>query len=398
MNAGGEDPLEDQRRRVAREAGVAPREVRAIASPYRVCPLGAHVDHQGGPVLGMAIDVHTLLVFAPIGGSQVRLASENFPGTAAFDLRSPEAGGADWGRYARGAAWALRDRLPPEPRGLVGRVRGALPGSGLSSSASVLLAYLSAFAWVNELELAAAELVALSRRAENGFVGLASGILDPASIVGSRRGELLSIDTMASRWESLVLGGATRPPPLLVAYSGIPRNLPGTGFNQRVAECRAAAAELARLAGRGRCDALGELDDAVFDAHLAALPAPLARRARHFAEERERVRRGVACWERGELDGFGALMNQSCASSVHNYEVGSPELVGLQEILEGTPGVLGARFSGGGFGGCAVALVERDRAEEARERAARAFADAFPAQRETARFLLAESDDGLRRA
>jgi len=395
VSGGPEDALDGPRSRLAREAGVDPGEVRAIASPYRVCPLGAHVDHQGGPVLGMAIGLHTVLAFAPGRGPEVRLASDNFPGETAFDLRHPAAGGGDWGRYARGAAWALRERLPAEPRGLVGRVGGLFPGSGLSSSASVLLAYLSALASVNELELSPAELVALSRRAENEFVGLASGILDPASIVGARRGELLSIDTRAARWVSVPCGAAAGAPRVLVAYSGVPRNLPGTGFNERVAECRAAAAALARCAGLPPCDALGDLDDAVFAEHLEALPTPLARRARHFAGERDRVRRGADCWRRGDLEAFGALMNRSCESSVRNYEVGSAELVALQEILERTPGVLGARFSGGGYGGCAIAFVEPARAEEARERAARAFAASFPALRGAACFLLTDGADGL---
>jgi galactokinase/galacturonokinase len=183
---------------------------------------------------------------------------------------------------------------------------------------------------------------------------------------------------------------------VLVAFTGIPRNLPGTGFNQRVAECRAAAAHLSALAGLPPARLLGELSDEVFEAHGAALPDGERRRARHFFGERARVRRGTEAWRGGDLPGFGRLMNESCASSIENYEVGSPELIRLQEILRETPGVLGARFSGGGYGGCAIALVAADAAEEARGRAERGFLAAFPGLAGRARCFLAESEDGLR--
>lgn len=386
----------ERQRRALRERAEA--DVRAVVSPYRICPIGAHIDHQEGPVLGMAIDAYTVLVFAPTEDGRVSLASENFPGEARFDLCDPGAGdtGPDWGRYARGAAWALRERLPERPRGIEGRLSGSLPGSGLSSSASALLAYLRSFASANDVDLAPSELVRLSRRAENDYVGLASGILDPASIAGARRGHLVAIDTKAERFEAVPLGPGAPGYRILVAFTGRTRALTGTRFNARVEECRAAAARLGELARVGPVRHLGDLDDRVFAEHLDALPGPLRRRARHFAGERARVLEGLARWRAGDLSGFGARMWESCRSSIENFETGSPELVRLQEILAGTPGVLGARFSGAGFGGCGVALVEEECADDARERALRAFGADFPSLARDARFFLARSEDGLR--
>ncbi len=373
-------------------------EVRVAVAPYRVCPIGAHVDHQNGPVLGMAISAGTVLAFAPSGGSWVRAVSDDFEGEERFDLTGELEPGGGWGDYLRGAAWALGPRLPAEPVGLVASVGGSLPGGGLSSSASVLVAYLLALADVNGIELSPAEIVALARRAENRFVGVASGILDPASVVGSRRGRLLAIDTRGASWEPIELGGRAEPPRVLVAFTGTSRNLAQTPFNERVSDCRRAAARLAERAGRDGVEVLGDLPDEVFQAHGDALPPAERGRARHFFGERERVRRGIEAWRAGDLAVFGSLMAASCRSSIENYETGSPEQIALQQILLDTPGVYGARFSGAGFGGCSLALVETGRAEEAGRRAEEAFVARFPELRGRARVFGVDTEDGARLA
>ncbi len=392
--------IEAQREQLLARGGLARAEVRVALAPYRICPLGAHLDHQHGPVLGTAIDAFTALAFAPAPGPELVLESGNYPGEVRLDLAAPA--GAEppelpaWGRYAQGAVRALRERLGPRPVGLVGRVEGSLPGAGLSSSSSVLLAYLTALAARNGLALRPEELVALSRRAENEHVGVQSGILDPASIVASRRGALVRIDTAAARWERVPVGPAAPPHAFLVAFTGQARSLVGTDFNRRVEECRAAAAALALRAGLPATRFLGDLDDAVFADHGAALPPTLQRRARHFASERRRVLRGVECWRRGDLEAFGALMRESCQSSLENYETGSPELASLQRILEATPGVFGARFSGAGFGGCCVALVAEAEAEAARARVLAAFAAEHPGLEGRACAFVAHGEDGVR--
>jgi len=393
----------DLARRVAQQRdalaarGVPAAAIEAVVSPYRVCPIGAHSDHQGGPVLGMAISAGTVLAFAPSDGPEVSLASEDFPGEAGFRLPPPPPPGEGWGRYAQAAAWVLGERLPAQPRGFAGVVHGSLPGGGLSSSASVLLAYLLALARVNRLELAGDALVALARRAENEYVGVASGILDPASIVGGERDRLLFIDTRASQWRSLALGAGAPAVRILVAYTGVSRNLTDTPFNRRIDECRSAARRVAERAGLSGVSVLGDLDEAVLEEHAGALPAAERGRARHFLGERRRVLAGAQAWRDGDLAAFGALMNESCRSSIENYETGSDDQVTLQEILLATPGVLGARFSGAGYGGCAVALVAADGAQDARERVAREFLRARPARAGKARAFLVESDDGVRR-
>jgi galactokinase/galacturonokinase len=369
--------------------------VPTVVSPYRVCPLGAHVDHQHGPVLGMAIGLGTRLAFAPASDARVRLASHGFQGGADFALDRAAPGEArGWQRYPRAAAAALGERLPGRPRGLTGTLDGDLPGGGLSSSASLLVACLLAMAHANELELPATELVGLARRAENEFVGVRCGVLDPATIVAGERGRLLEIDTRAVRWRALEPPGAGVR--VLVVFTGRGRSLSGTPFNQRVEECRSAARHLARAAGLAPSELLGELPEAVLEQGLAALPLPLRGRARHFLEERRRVRAGVEAWSRGDFAAFGQLMSDSCRSSVENYETGSDEQRALQRCLLATPGVLGARFSGAGHGGCNVALVEADRAGSAREHALAAYRQAVPDLAGAARAFLVDPSDGAR--
>jgi galactokinase/galacturonokinase len=384
------------RRRVEAHYGVAAGDVQVALAPYRICPLGAHSDHQHGRVLGIAIDACTLLAFAPADRAALTLRSADFEGEAQVDLDAPaRSGGPAWARYAQGAAAVLRPKLGPRPRGLVGCVAGTLPGAGLSSSASLLVACLLALARANGVSLAPQELASLAQRAENEHVGVACGALDPSTVVGARRDHLLAIDTASSSWEAIPPAAGAPRVGFLIAYSGISRHLAATDFNRRVDECLRAARRLGELAGQP-AQRLGELSDAVFEAHGAALPRELELRARHFFTERARVGEGIAAWRAGDLRRFGAAMDASCRSSIENYETGSPELVRLQEILRATPGVLGSRFSGAGFGGSAVALVEAEAAESARAAVEDAFRGEFPALAARARCFVARSDDGAR--
>jgi len=378
---------------------VAAGTVRVVIAPYRICPLGAHIDHQGGPVLGMAIDRYSLLAFATQPEPQVSLRSANFPGATRFRWEEIEELHVEtqpsWGRYPLAAARALRERLPHAPQGIAGEIQGALPGSGLSSSASLLLACLRAFAESNNLHLSVEESIQRAREAENRYVGIQSGFLDPASIAAARPGELLRIDTESLSWSTSAAGAARVDTRFLVFWSGRPRNLAKTGFNRRVDECRSAARRLAAAAGSGSASRLGEVTDTHFEAHRAILPADEARRATHFFQERARVERGWKLWRQGDLVGFGKLMSESCRSSIENYQTGSPELIALQEILEDSPGVLGARFSGAGFGGCSLALVESERATDLADDIRERFASRFPELAEQAASHLVQAAGGV---
>lgn len=365
-------------------------EVRAVFAPYRICPLGAHVDHQGGQVLGRTIAAGTVLAFAALPTSEVCLYSENF-GQVSFSLGQPP-DFQHWARYAEAAALALGERHPLR-RGLVGFVSGTLVGAGLSSSASVGLAYLLALANVNEIALTAADLVQLEYRLEHDFLGLQIGILDPATIVYGQRKALLYIDTVSAQVAPILDAPQSAGVAWLVAYSGVSRQLTQSGFNNRVAECYQAAAILQPGAKR-----LGEIPAEVFARRQDELPGHLQRRAAHFFSEVQRVENGKQAWAASNLELFGALMNASCQSSIYQYESGSPVIQALQTIVRQAPGVYGSRFSGGGYGGCVVGLVRREQAVEAAGCIRAQFAREHPELTGQAAVYVVEPADGLRMA
>ncbi len=395
----------------AERLGLARERLRWVWAPYRVCPLGAHVDHQLGRVAALAIDRGTLLAFAPSDTPEVTLASLDYPGSVRFRLDAiPPRRQGDWGDYARGAALALARSGAPLSRGLVGVVSGAWAEGGLASSASVGLAYLLALAAANGRALSAAELVRLDQAIENGYFGLANGILDPASIAFSRRDHLTTVDCRAfaaavpppSSPEAPGIVLLPRPQALapfavLVAGSGVSRAIVATDYNRRVAECREAARTLLTAAGRPDGEPfLGNLSAEEYEAHRSALAGALAKRARHFFSEQARVAAGEGAWQDGDLSRLGQLVTASGESSIANYECGSPPLVDLFQILVQSEGVYGARFSGAGFRGCCIALARPEAVVAAESTVLAAYRERQPALAARAFVQACASDDGAR--
>ncbi len=378
--------------------GVELATARLVFAPYRICPLGAHIDHQLGPVTAMALDRGVLLAYAPVASRQVRLRSLEFPNEVRFDLAAPgPARPADWGNYARGAATVLARSGYALERGLVGIISGPWNESGLSSSAAVGVAYLLAFEEVNKLQVSAGENIALDQALETGYMGLRNGILDQSGILLSRQDHLTRIDCATA--ESRLIPAPRSLPPwnVLLAFSGLKRALVGTDYNRRVAECEAAVRIL--LAAAGRRDenpCLGRLGSKEYLEHRDRLPEPLRRRAAHFFAEVERVQRGCQVWAQGDLWEFGRLMTASGESSIRNYECGSPPLIGLYEIMTRCEGVYGARFSGAGFRGCCVGLVEQAAAAQAAETIQRAYAERYPELAPAAWMAVGDTGDGAR--
>ncbi len=380
--------------RFSHENDIAPDDIRVIASPYRICPLGAHIDHQGGPVLGMTINAYSLMAFVATNDRIVRLRSRNYPGRVEFELdRIPEATGSFWGIYARAAALALKEEFSLE-HGIIGLLDGMLPGCGLSSSASVLLAYLLAFSRVNHIQLQPWDYVRLTRRAENKYIGLNNGILDQTSIVFGRRSHLLHIDTKAETVRELPDALEESHYRILVAYSGYSRELTTTGYNSRVQECREAAARLARLEGLEPVQTLSDVPPETFERHGHQLAPHLARRARHYFDEVQRVHQGLDAWQKGSIEEFGQLMLASCQSSIEQYECGSPAIHDLQQIVSAADGVYGSRYSGGGFGGCVIGFVKPTHAATAAEDIQEAYRKQHSEVADQAVVYLAETADG----
>ena len=322
-----------------------------LFSPYRICPVGAHIDHQGGAVLGRTIKLGTTLEYRALDSKEIRITSDQF-GKAKFLIG--ELDQSHWARYAQAAARVLNPK-----RGMKAHVTGSLIGAGLSSSASVGLAYLKALADVNETNLTHEQLVHLDFELECNELGLQNGLLDPMSIIYGRKNALLFMDVVTGS-VSPIFDSPSSDSVWIVAYSGVSRELTKSGFNVRVAECHEAAASLQSGAWK-----LGNVPREIFEVKKMSLPENLRRRAEHFFSEVERVSLGRQVWAESDAVRFGQLMNQSCESSIKNYEVGSEVLIQLHEIVSSANGIYGSRFSGGGYGGCVVALAKADLAENA---------------------------------
>jgi len=378
-------------------AGVYPGDVRVARAPYRICPLGAHVDHQLGRVTGMALDRCLLLAFAPTDDGTVRLRSHDFDGLVGFPVSDARSVPQDrWPRYAAGAVLALRDAGLPVRCGLAGIVEGDLPIGGLSSSAAVSVAYLLALEAANDLAVSPSQNIRLEQYVENVHIGLNNGILDQSVILLSQREHLLFLDCLDESWGLIEAPGAMPAFGIVVAYSGLSASLTATGYNQRVAECRAAAEELLRLAGLAvpGDPRLRHVPPEVYEAHAGELPEPLAKRARHFFTENARVLAGREAWAAGDLAGFGKLITQSGQSSIDQYECGCPELVTLYETLRDAEGVYGARFSGGGFRGSCIGLVAPGSEESIAEAVNKVFPEKHPHVADTYELHFCGSADG----
>ncbi|MBQ2586285.1 MAG: galactokinase [Bacteroidaceae bacterium] len=371
-----------------------------IFSPYRVCPLGAHVDHQHGLVTGFAIDKGVDLWFTPRNDGEVHLESRTFEGLVNFNVTmASQVKEGNWGDYARGAKYALRKRFVLR-YGIDGVIQGSLPVGGLSSSAAVLIAYVMAFAKANDIELKPMEIVKIASEAEREYVGLNNGILDQACIALGQKDGLLFLDCDTDEYRIIKRHPKMPEMEIGIFFSGLTRSLVSSDYNLRVMECKTAAWNMLAYTDRPLKvfdkTFLRDISKETFERTRDMMPNRFARRAEHFYSEYRRVRQGVMAWESGNLNLFGKLSFDSCESSIHNYECGSPELISIYQIMRGLPGVYGGRFSGAGFKGACIALINPAYKEQIREELTRQYLEQYPEYEQTFGVYFVKPDDGAR--
>ena len=371
-----------------------------IFAPYRVCPLGAHVDHQHGLVTGFAINKGVDLWFNVREDGQVHLQSKDYEGTVEFDVTKPvQVREKHWGDYARGAKYALRKRFELK-YGIEGELQGSLPVGGLSSSAAVLIAYVMAFAKANGITLQPFEIAQIASEAEREYIGLNNGLLDQACIVLGKKDGLLFLDCDTNEYRIIKRNPKMPDFEIGIFFSGLTRNLVNSDYNLRVSECKTAAWNMLAYTDQPLRSLdrtfLRDIPKATFDKTRIAMPARFARRAEHFYSEYRRVRQGVTAWETGNLKLFGKLSFESCESSIHNYECGSPELIAIYDIMRTLPGVWGGRFSGAGFKGACIALVDPAEKVNIEKAITTRYLEQFPEYEDTFKVFWVHPDDGAR--
>lgn len=377
------------------------KEPMAVAfTPYRICPLGAHSDHQLGKITGFAIDKGIHIAYGPKQNGIIEIKSLQFPKRAQWHVAStPEEKEDDWADHLRGATIALNNKYPLR-KGLCAVISGELPIGGLSSSAAVILTFLSALAHINGIELEEREMIQLAQQAENRYVGVSCGKLDQSCEIYCRKDHLLYMDMQDDSYELIPTSPAMKPYKIAVFFSGLERSLAGSAFNMRVDECRSAAYALKALSGMpyGKFEEtnLRDVPREIFEQYKDRLPEAWRKRATHWYTEFDRVQKGAEAWRKGDIEEFGRLSFESGRSSIENYETGSPELKKLYEIMIQTPGIYGGRFSGAGFKGCCMAIIDPAYEQAILEQVEKEYLAAFPHLEGKYSAYICETADGVK--
>lgn len=367
--------------------------------PYRVCPIGAHSDHNLGKITGFALDKGIFIAYSPKYNGVVELASLQFSKRAQWHVRSVfETRQGDWADYLRGVTIELGQRFSLRT-GISGVIEGSLPIGGLSSSAAVCIAFLDALCTVNGISLEPSEIIEIAKAAENNYVGVACGSLDQSCEVLSRKDSLLYLDCKDGSYELIPQNPSAKPWEIAVFFSGIERNLAGSAFNMRVDEARSAAYALKAFAGmdygKFKETNLRDIDPEIFERYASRLPDQWRLRAQHWYGEFARVEAGAEAWRRGDIAEYGRLSFESGKSSIENWETGSPELKTLYGIMTRTEGIYGGRFSGAGFKGCCMALIDPAFEESVLRTVEEEYLKAFPALRGHYESFICKSSDGV---
>ncbi|MEJ2756864.1 MAG: galactokinase [Anaerolineales bacterium] len=344
----------------AEKYGEMPKYI--VRAPGRVNLIGEHTDYNLGYALPMAIDRAMWIALRPNQTMRVEVTSVQFDATTTFSLEDIDHSG-DWSEYVRGMAWALQ-RGGYTLQGWDGVLVSDVPvASGLSSSAALELVVARAFWALSRWEWDNLDVVRLAQKHENEWIGIKSGVLDQMSSAFGEQGKAMLLDFQHLTVETFPMPEGTVG---VVMDTRVPRGLVESAFNDRVEECRQAAEYLG-------VDSLREVDLETFAAKQDGMDDLIRRRARHIITENERTLQAAACLARGDVASLGQLMYESHVSLRDDYEVSCSELNLMVELARQQQGCLGARMTGGGFGGCAVALVETELAQTLAEKVARQY-------------------------
>lgn len=353
----------------AKRFGVAGK---AFSAPARVNLIGEHTDYTGGFVMPLAIDFETVAVISPRADEKAVLYSENFDQQVEFDLKGlqPPAK-SHWSDYGMGVVWALQQEGVKVP-GFSMSVSGNVPlGAGLSSSASVEVAVCMALLSLTGSELPGDKVAVLCRKAENDFAHSPCGIMDQFVIANAVAEKALLLDCRSLEFYLLPLGTETR---IVIANSMVKHSVAEGEYGDRRGEVEAGQAVLQSLNPM-----IKELRDATLEDLKEArgkMTEVSFRRCRHIISENARVIEARSALSGGDMRRFGDLMFAAHASMRDDFEASCPEVDKLVDIAHTLPGCIGARITGGGFGGCTVNVVEAAAAEKFAEALKQKYKDA----------------------
>lgn len=331
------------------------RPTHLAIAPGRVNLIGEHTDYNDGFVLPVALDRDVRVLFRPRADGRVKLYALEFDSWTDFEVGAPKwDDGKLWPNYVQGVSQTLVD-IGVRVQGFEGVVSGNVPrGSGLSSSAALEIAVAKAFLTAsNQIHaLSGPQIAQAAQRAENEYVGVNCGIMDQFISALGEEGHALLIDCRTLHYRRVPFPADTA---LVIGNTKASRTLAGSAYNERRTQCEEGVRRLQAVLPR--ITALRDVSSAQLEAHKRLLPETIYRRCRHVVSENERVQAAVDAFERGDYQVVGQLMNESHTSLRDDYEVSSEALDVMVDAMRSQPGCLGARLTGAGFGGCAVALV-----------------------------------------
>lgn len=334
-----------------------------VRAPGRVNLIGEHTDYNDGFVLPMAIDRAVWIALRHRTDRRVLIHSLEFDDTTEFDLGSLRHESKGWAEYVKGVAHVLSEQWALA--GWEGVMAGNVPiGAGLSSSAAVEMAVARAFAAAGRWPWDATRMARVGQRAENEWVGMNCGIMDQMISAAGRRDHALLIDCRSLETEAVPLPPGTV---VVILDTATRRGLVDSAYNERRAQCEAAAAFFG-------VPALRDVDMGTFEARSGRLDPTTRRRARHVISENERTLAAAEAMRRGDAPGMGRLMNASHASMRDDFDVSREEMDVMVALAQAEPACFGARMTGGGFGGAAVALVREEEAQGFAAAVAEAYA------------------------
>ncbi len=336
-------------------------------APGRVEILGNHTDYNEGLVLSAAINFGTFFAVAPREDDTVRLTAGDLMRTVTFPVGTPAPTHEDsWSNYVKGVIAGLKIA-----HGFDALFFGNIPlGSGLSSSAALEMSAALALVKQFGLDIDQVTLAKIGQKAERDFAGCNCGLLDQISSLAGKADCLVKSDFRTLKFDTVELGGDVC---FLLCKTHAKHALVDGAYNERREACERAAKYFASVLPHP-VTALRDVSWAEWEAHKDGLDRVTANRAAHPIGEDERVASAVTCLRDHDLEGFGRLMFESHTSSRYKFENSCPELDTLVDTASATPGVLGARLSGGGFGGSVVALIRPEAAEEISRRLGDAYA------------------------
>jgi galactokinase len=334
-------------------------------APGRVNLLGEHVDYNDGFVLPAAIDRATYVAFSPSNSPHSTLVAADFDGQASFSAKTipsktqPDSSPLpEWGLYPAGVMWSLMaENLSISPINAV--FASDVPrGSGLSSSASIEMAFTIAWQALGGWTLPPMQRALLGQKAENKYVGVNCGIMDQFASACGVENKLLLLDCRSLEWKTMPLPENVS---IVIADTTARRKLTSGEYNKR----RSACEEAVRLLQRDlpKIKSLRDVSMDEFDRLADKLPEEIEKRARHVVEEIGRSNQAEALLEAGNILSFGRLMNECHVSLRDLYEVSCPELNVMADVAQSIDGCYGARLTGAGFGGCTVNLVAKEHAD-----------------------------------